>query len=101
MYTYNTADKKTRLRSDDRVFVLSPINGRPTTTMGLLDKRLFSGENRLHAIKDPQTCLWHMRYDSGVLPEALKQKFTKFSSLVDYIKDYFSRRNVKIEEVID
>lgn len=95
-------DQKNKLRSDDRIFKLSVIDAKaPLTNLGLVDKRLFSGENQLHAIKDDQYGLWGLKYDSGVLPEPLKQKFTTFKECVKFATDYFLRRNIQIEEIID
>lgn len=91
-----------KLRSDVRVFVLSLIDAKaPLTNLGLVDKRLFSGENKLRAIKDPQFGLWTLKYDSGILPEALKQQFTSFKVLLKFVTEYFTKRNIKVEEVID
>lgn len=91
-----------KLRGDDRVFVLSMIDDKaPLTSLGLVDKRLFSGENRLHAIKDPQFGLWTLKYEAGSVPEALKQQFTGFKILLKFITEYFAKRNIKIEEVLD
>ena len=67
----------------------------------MVDSRLFTGENRLHAIMDTQTTLWHLAYDNGILPQPLKQQFTSFTKLHGYVKDYLSRRNIEIVEVID
>lgn len=102
MYTYSTDTKPNKLRTDDRVFVLEIIDGKlPLTYLGLVDKRLFSGENRLHAIKDSQYQLWSLKYEMGGVPEPLKQQFTSFKSLVKFTTDYFARRNIKIKEIID
>lgn len=83
----------------DRVFKLTPMVGKNTMTpSGSVDNRLFSGENRLHAIMDTKTCLWSLKYDSGILHGGLKQQFTGFNKLFKYITDYYNKRNVRVEE---
>lgn len=90
-----------KLNSDDRVFVLELIDKKaPLSTTGLMDRRLFSGENRLHAVKESQYNLWHVKYEHGTIPEPLQQKFTTFSQLLKYITDYFRKRNIELKEVI-
>ena len=76
-----------RMRSDDRVFILRPKEGQsPTKNSGLVDTRLFKGENKLHAVRDKMTSLWSLRYDSGLLPEPLKQRFTSFEALRKFVE---------------
>jgi hypothetical protein len=90
-------------RSDNRVLVLETILGeKPLSSTGLVDPRLFTGENKLRAIKDPQTCMWSFKYDMGGLPPLLKDRnFTNFTALVKYARDYLLTRNIQIKEVID
>lgn len=92
----------TTLAKTDRVFKLTPRPGEKTLTdTGLVDQRLFKGENKLHAVMEPASCHWFMRYDKGGLPEPLKGRFTSFPKLVEAAKHYFSTRGVNIEEIID
>lgn len=99
MYGTYSSDKE---RSTDRILVLKIIDGKkPTSSLGNVDTRLFKGENKLHAIMDPRTCLWYFKYDSGALPEPLKQKFTSFNKLLEFARAYFVKRNIEIAEVID
>ena len=87
--------------STDRILVLEPIDDKkPLSSTGLVDPRLFTGENKLHAIKDPQTCLWHFKYEQGILPPTLKGQYTGFNQLKKTAEDYFTKRNMKIKEVI-
>jgi hypothetical protein len=88
-------------KSSDRIFVLAPIAGGARGSTGIVDKQLFTGGNRLHAILDNETCLWKLKYDNGGLPPALKQKWTNFSKLYTYVEDYMKKRNIEIKEVID
>lgn len=90
-----------KMRSSKRVFVLEPIGGKPETTSGMVDKRLFTGENNLNAILDEQTMLWSLRYDKGITPEPLQQKFTGFKKTKEFVEGYFKRRNIRIKEIKD
>jgi len=91
-----------KIRSDDRIIVLKPKEGMDVlNTSGIVDKRLFSGENQLHAIKDPETCFWSLRYDAGTLSEPLKGSWNSFNKLINHVTDYFSRRNIEVIEVKD
>jgi len=90
------------MRSEDRILVLKTIEGKNTlNSLGTIDNRLFTGDNRLHAIQDPKTTMWSLKYDHGGLQEALKQRFTNFKSLIDFTRDYFLKRNIEIVEVKD
>jgi hypothetical protein len=103
-YTTLDPNKKTKMSGNDRVFVLKQIEGKdPVDTRGLFDKRLFTGENKLHAIRDEMsTWLWYFKYDTGILPEYLRgRRYTKFNEAVKDVEKYFNSRNIKIEEVID
>ena len=89
-------------RSPDRILQLKVIDGtQPKTSTGLLDPRLFSKGNNLHAIQNPETTLWVLKYDQGVLPPQLKQSFTSFKKLLQYTEMYLKARNVEVEEVRD
>lgn len=93
---------KDKNRSTDIILVLKPVDGeKPKSVTGLVDPRLFTGENRLHAIMNTQTCLWHLAYDNGILPGALKQQWTGWDPLYKFTTAYFKRRNIEIVEVID
>lgn len=87
--------------STDIILKLRPINGAPKTTAGNTDRRLFTGENNIHAKLDPQTCLWALEYDHGILPGSFKQRFTSFTRLMTHVRVYFEKRNIEIYEIID
>jgi hypothetical protein len=88
--------------SKDRVLVLKPIEGKDAlNTSGMIDKRLFSRENNLHAIMDEQYGHWHVEYDSGVVPPPLQQRWTAFSKLYNFVSEYYKKRNIQIVDVID
>lgn len=96
------SDKNNKLRNTDRILVLKPIEGKNTlSSTGLVDPRLFNGDNKLHAVMNLQNTTWSFKYDAGGLPEPLKQKFTSFSKCLEHAKQYFTRRNIDITEVID
>lgn len=93
---------KTVLAKTDRVFMLTPRPGEKTLTdTGLVDQRLFKGENKLHAVMDSGSCHWFMKYEKGGLPEPLKSRYTSFPKLVDAAKQYFSSRGVDVTEIIE
>jgi len=86
----------------DIVLELGKQEGKPTLdTTGLVDNRLFTGHNKLHAIMDKQTCLWHFKYDQGILPRPLQQQFTSFNRLKTFAETYFNNRNIDIVKVVD
>jgi len=93
---------ESKMRSPDRILVLKPIDGKkPLNTSGVADPRLFNGENKLHAVMDEQSCLWKLKYDMGIVPEAMKGTFTGFKALKKFADEYYGRRNIQIVEVKD
>lgn len=85
--------------SPDRIISVKLKKGlTPKSSTGLLDNRLFTGDNRLHAIQDAG--LWYLKYDQGGLPMQLRQRFTNFNLLMKSVTTYFTGRNVEIKEVI-
>lgn len=89
-------------KKSDRILVLKPIEGtKAKSSTGLDDPRLFNGGNNLHGIKDQQTNLWYFKYESGVIPEPLKQRFTSFPLLKKHAEDYYVKRNIAVVEVLD
>lgn len=88
--------------STDRIFVLEQMEGKsPLSTKGLVDARLFTGENNLHAIMDPSSCMWILRYDAGLVEQPLRQKFTSFKMLRKFVEDYYKRRNIQVKEILN
>ncbi len=91
-----------KARKEDRAIVLEAIPGKTKlSTTGLVDQRLFNGEANLHIVMDSQTTLWSFKYDRGILPEPLRNKFTSFSTAKKFAEEYFGRRNLQITKVID
>lgn len=96
------ASTQIKNHTSDRVLILKVKDGKkPVSSIGLVDPRLFSGDNKLHAYRDNTSMLWKLRYEKGGLPEPLKENFTKFQYLIDHVKKYFDKRNVEITEVQD
>ena len=88
--------------SNDRVIVLAPKAGKTAKSVsGQVDNRLFTGENRLHGLRDPQSGLWSLRYDHGITQQPLQQRFTTWQKTYDFVKSYFDRRDIEIKEIID
>lgn len=89
-------------RSNDIVLVLKPKEGKsPLDVIGQVDNRIFDGNNNLHAILDTQTCLWYLRYEKGVLPRPFQQRFTSYRKMLEFVTQYYDRRNVEIAEIRD
>lgn len=89
-------------KNSDRILVLERMPGKNVlSTKGVADNRLFSGENKLHAIFNPENSMWYLKFDAGLLPEEFKQWFTSFSKLLTFTRAYYERRNVLIKEIID
>lgn len=94
-----TSLEKVKMHADDRIMHLELVDENAKNSGGLLDNRLFKGGNRLHAIRHPLSSLWYMRYDNGILPQQLRQRFSGFNKLHAYASDYFRKRGVKIARV--
>ena len=77
------------------------MGAKPVSSTGLIDNRLYNGNNKLYAYLDPIHLLWRVKYADGTIPEALRQNWTKFSYLYEYVKNYYEKRNLDIVEVKD
>lgn len=94
--------KETKERKTDRILVLKPKEGQGAkSTGGIIDSRLFTGENALHAVQDQARMTWAFKYNAGGVPEPLKGRYTTFKKAYEAAKFYFDKRNVDIVEVID
>lgn len=88
--------------SYDRVLVIEAIDGKQKlSSTGLVDSRVMTGENSVRVVRDPQTCLWSIRYDQGIMPAPLRGQFTSFPKALAHAESYFSRRNMRVKEVRD
>lgn len=90
--------ERTNYRKSDRVFVLETT---PNFIKSKVDTRLVDGNNRLHAVKNPQISMWSLKLDHGELPESLKSSFTSFTSAQRHVEQYFIKRGVKVTEILD
>ena len=94
--------ENSKMRSTERTLVLKPIDGKNVlSSSGLVDNRLFKGGNSLKAVMNPIDCLWRFKYETGIIPESLRQKFTSFAALLKFGQQYFERRGLQIVEIID
>lgn len=95
--------ENSKMRSTDRILQLRPKEGmKAKGTTGLIDPRVFTGENKLHCVMNEQNCLWFFRYDFGILPAPLRDVFfTSFTAAKKHAETYFKSRNVELTEVID
>lgn len=93
---------KDKNKSSDRIVILKVADGlKPTNSSGMVDPRLFQGGNSLHIVADTQTMLWYFKLDHGILPVPLQQRFTTFKKALEHAKDYYIKRNIEIEKVIE
>ena len=101
LQTYDAeARRKEKMKSDTREILLAPMGGKNTlSSSGMIDNRLFNGENKLHATLDMRTGMWHLHYDIGGLPGGLKGNWTLFSELESHVRNYFKTRNVVVTEI--
>lgn len=98
MYGLSITDN---LKSNDRILELAPLEGKTAlTNQGAPDKRLFTGEQKLHVKMNPATTLWYFQWDTnGVLPGGLKGEFTGFKSALKHAENYFAQRNIQVTKV--
>lgn len=93
---------KDKLKKDDRIILVGVIDGeKPLSSIGMVDKRLFTGDNKLHAKYNPMTGFWKLNYEVGILPPALDQAWTSFEQLRFDVSAYFFKRNIEIKSIIE
>jgi hypothetical protein len=94
---------ETNIRSKDRILSLSVVDGeKAKSSTGLVDTRLFTGDQQLHLKMEPETCLWYFQYsNNGMLPQGLQGKYTGFKAGIKMAEDYFRKRNIRITEIKD
>lgn len=92
---------QTNLKSSDRILELAPMDGKTAlSAQGQADKRLFTGEQKLHIKMEPATCLWYFQWEmNGIIPGGLRGRFTSFKSALKHAETYFNQRNIQITKV--
>lgn len=89
--------EEAKMLPDDRTFILKPKPGeKALKASGSVDSRIFTGENKLHAVKDIRKGCWYLRYDNGGTPEGLKGEWTEWNMLIGFVAAYFDKRNIEI-----
>lgn len=89
-----------KMASTDRIFSLSLIDDKlPKNSIGMVDPRLFSGENKLHIKKDPETNFWSFSYERGIPPRELQCVFTSATAAIRHAELYYRTRNLSLKEI--
>lgn len=88
-----------KMHSEDRMLNIEHIPNAKSTS--LIDPKLFTGEQEIHAVRGPFDNLWRVKYNKGTLPTPLKQSFTNFQQLFNFCVAYFGRRGVKVTGFTD
>lgn len=89
------------MRPDDRIFTLKPMEGKKALAAnGLVDQRLFTGENRIHVMQN-ESSLWFLRLDNGIVPPGINQLYTSSARAIETMKGYYARRNIAIQEILE
>ena len=93
-----TVDKNAK---DDRIIHMQKKEGEKIRgATGLVDNRLMTGDNKLHAVFEGHTCLWYLKYEKGGMPEPLRDKrYTSFRKAVDAAELYFGKRGLEITKI--
>ena len=90
----------TEVNGNKRTLSLKPMQGGAKDTTGLVDKRLFNGQNELYALMDTETCLWHLKQNDGSVDPKLRGKqWTSFKMLMNDVVPYYRNRNVEVTEI--
>jgi hypothetical protein len=45
--------------------------------------------------------LWYFRYDHGIVPPMLRQRFTSFKAAREQAEHYFKTKKITVVEIID
>jgi hypothetical protein len=84
--SYDIEARQSKVRKDKRIISLAPMEGKKTlSSTGMIDPRLFTGENQVIAQYDANAGMWSARYSVGATPMGLQQRFTLFNDLVEYL----------------
>ena len=94
--------KNPKERKDNIEVILRPMDDKkPKNASSFIDPDIFTGKNKLHIVRSSRNLNWRFKYERGELPDALKQYFTTFTDAIQYAKNYFGKRNIKIVDIID
>lgn len=85
------------LRKNDRILVLEKNKD---SDIGIFDPEVFKGKNNLHLVRD-EHCYWRFKYERGLPPPPLRERWTDFNTAFKHAKQYFASKNITIKEVID
>lgn len=88
------------MRSRDRILVLEKENPKEKDG-GILDPGVFTGKNALHIKQEALSDLWVFKYDHGVVPPNLRNKYTSFNLAKEQAEIYFKTKKIKIVDVKD
>lgn len=84
-----------------RYLSLKPMDDKkPLASNGNTDPRLFTGENKLKAVRG-DTSLWTMQYEKGMIPPELRNSYTKFSALMTAAQAFYKKRNIDVKEILE
>lgn len=53
-------------------------------------------ENKLRA--KTEGSLWYCSFEKGLVPEALKQRWTKYSMLRQAVTEYYKKKKIEVKE---
>lgn len=101
MNELNPQDYKYNMEPDIHVYVKAKEGKKILGTTGLVDNRLFVGDNFFHLVMELSTCFWYAKMDKGVTPEPLRAKFTNYQKALNHLTAYLDKRNLEIKEIKD
>ena len=93
---------KDKTKSTERILVLKPMEGEEVkTSKGIVDPRLWKGENELMAIMDETNCTWRLKYKAGAIPPQIRGVYTNFNKAYTAAVEYYKHRGLEIVEIKD
>jgi len=86
------------IRSTDRILVLEKIDKEKKDT-SIIDPKVLEGKNPLHLYLEQG--MWYFRFEHGLVPGPLRDRYTSFKIAKDTAEAYFLTRNIRIADVLD
>lgn len=86
------------MRSNDRILVLEKID-KEGKNDSVIDPKVVDGKNKLHCYID--NGMWYFKFEHGLIPAALRDRFTSFKVAREAADTYFKTRNIRIKDVLD